>query len=213
MSFTKAELDAMRAADAEIEAGFCLTPEEIAAARDRDERAIFERACGARARAAPKSAKEAERAFQKFMKQRHKTVTDKDRERARAYYQANKQEINARRLGRYASDHEYHEYCLTYSREYYQMHKAECNVRNQKRRRERYHSDPEYAKRMKEKSKRRHKKDEDRARKDHEYYQTHRDERLAYQVAYNEAHKEEIKAYQAEYRRKQKEARNNAEVY
>lgn len=91
MSFTQAELDAIAAADAEIEADFCLTPDEIAAARDRDERAIFERVCGKRARAAPKSLEEKERDFQKFKARRKKPLTDKDRERAKAYYHAHKE--------------------------------------------------------------------------------------------------------------------------
>lgn len=198
MSFTQAELDAIAAADAEIEADFCLTPEEIAAARDRDERAIFERVCDKRTRAAPKSLEEKERDFQKFKAARKKPLTDKDRERAKAYYHAHKEYYKARRLAYYQANRERF---LAYAREYFQAHKSECQAKSAKRRRERYHSDPEYAERMREQSRRKSAKN----------YLAHRDERLAYQKAYCEAHKEEIRAYQAAYRRKRKKAKEAAE--
>lgn len=150
MSFTKAELEAMRAADAEIEADFSLTPEEIAAARDRDERAIFERVRGKRA--APKSADEKERDFQKFKATRKKPLTDKDRERAKAYYQAHWEHYKAYRLQYYQANRER---IRAYSREYFQAHKAECQAKANERNRKRYHTDPEYAERLRAKARER----------------------------------------------------------
>ena len=42
MPFTAAELEEMRRADAEIEADFCLTRDELAASRERDRLATFD---------------------------------------------------------------------------------------------------------------------------------------------------------------------------
>ncbi len=150
MSFTQAELEAMRAADAEIEADFSLTPEEIAAARDRDERAIFERVRWKRA--APKSAEEKERDFQKFKARRKKPLTDKDRERAKAYYKTHREHYRAYRVQYYQENRER---ILLYSREYFQAHKAECQAKARERNRKRYHSDPEYAERLRAKARER----------------------------------------------------------
>lgn len=94
--WTAEELAEMAAADAEIEAGFRWTNEELRAARERDAEAILERADGKTRRIAEK-----QRAYREANKdsiaeyQRAYREANKDSlaEYKRAYYEANKASI------------------------------------------------------------------------------------------------------------------------
>lgn len=108
MPFTPEELAAMRAADAEIEAGFSgLTPEEIRAAADRDAAA-----------AGREKQLRRERALRYYYAHREECKA-----RSLAWYHANKERFRQRR-------HEYYlankEEALAYNRTYYHKKKREA---------------------------------------------------------------------------------------
>ena len=115
MGFTAAELAEMARADAEIEATFRLTNEDLALGRQIDREAVLE-GMDARAR------KRAE-----YQRRYYETHKDEQAERMRRYYETHKDE-QAERMRRYYETHkdEWAEYMRRYRRR--KRMEAEGNV-------------------------------------------------------------------------------------
>ena len=83
MPFTKEELDAMRAADEEIELEFSITPEEIKKSRELDRIAVLDSYSSQKKKIA-----ESKRAYREANR-------EKIAERRKAYREANREKYNA----------------------------------------------------------------------------------------------------------------------
>lgn len=99
MPFTKDELAAMAAADAEIEAGFIRTREDLELSLQLDRRAAFDALDNKKQRAAARN---------------------------RAYYEANREEIAAQQRAYYEA---HREKCIAWQRAYYEANRDEINAK------------------------------------------------------------------------------------
>ena len=128
--FTPEELSAMAAADAEIEADFCLTQEEIEQSRARDRRAAFEalpfekKKVAARQKAYREANREKIAARQKAW---YEANREKIAARQKAWYEANREKIAAQQKAHREANREKYN---AYHRAYYHRRKETSNENN-----------------------------------------------------------------------------------
>ena len=101
--WTPEELEAMRQADAEIEADFVLSHDEVVAARERDRAALGRHGPSAKRRAYYETHKEQIVAYKRAYYETHKEQIAASQ---RAYYEANKEQIAAYKRAYYETNKE-----------------------------------------------------------------------------------------------------------
>jgi hypothetical protein len=118
--FTKEELEQMRMADAEIDASYRITNEEIRASRDRDKYSLFERKDNRQKKIAAKQAAYREVNREKIAaKQAAYREANREKIAAQkaAYYEANREKIAAKQAAyREANREKYNAYHRAYQR-------------------------------------------------------------------------------------------------
>ena len=129
--FTKEELEEMRLADEEIEAGFLLTAEDLVLSRRLDRQAELDRMDikAYQAAAQQKAYREANR--EKIAAQQ-KAYREANREKIaaqkKAYYETNREKIAAQQKVYYETNREN---LLAYQRAYYRAHKKKRRLRRE----------------------------------------------------------------------------------
>ena len=186
MPFTAAELEEMRRADAEIEWNFRLTPEDLAASRQRDRWAVFEALPPEKQRRAAYQRAYCEANREKLAAYQ-RAYCEANREKLaayqRAYCEANREKLAASRRAYYEANRE--------KRAAYQRAYREAN----REKRAAYQRAYREANREKLAASRR------------AYYEANREKRAAYQRAYREANPEKLAAYQRAYYEANREKR------
>lgn len=125
MPFTKEELAAMAAADAEIERDFCMDLEERRAARERDDEADSRKRPGRNAK---------QREYFRQYRARNKAELARKRQAARAAWSSEKREQElAKQRERYRRNREER---LAYQRAYDAAHKDQITARKKAKKRE-----------------------------------------------------------------------------
>lgn len=114
MPFTKDELAAMAAADAEIEAGFMLTRADLELSLQLDRAAVFDAMDNKKQHAAAWR-----RAYYEANKEKIAAWN-------RAYREANREEITARKRAYYEANREK---CIAWQRAYYEANRDEINAK------------------------------------------------------------------------------------
>ena len=127
---TPEERAAMAAADAEIEADFCLTQEEIEQSRARDRRAAFEALPFEKKKRAAQQKAYREANREKVAAQQ-KAYREANREKVaaqqKAYYEANREKVAAQKKAYREANREKHN---AYHRAYYHRRKEASNGNN-----------------------------------------------------------------------------------